>query len=314
VPRARAAVAALATLTAVGLSGCAAQAGAGPATSTGDPGACPADLLDVVVSVGQWSDLTRSLAGACADVTTVVGSAAVDPHDFEPTTGDLARFENADLVVVNGAGYDHWAESAVAGLDPAPVVVDAAAVSGARTRTGDAANPHLWYSPQDVDAMAAAVTAALADLAPAAAGYFGDRAAEWTAALAPYRREISVLQASAAGHTYAATETVFDPMAAAIGLTDVTPERYRAAASNGSDPAPGAVAAFEEALRSGAADVLVVNTQTEGSIPAQLRRAAADAGVPVVEVTESVPAGAGSFLAWQLDQLRQLSDVLGGVG
>jgi zinc/manganese transport system substrate-binding protein len=304
----------VATLTAIGLSACSAQAGAGPATSTGDPAACPADVLDVVVSVGQWGDLTRSLAGACADVTTVVGSGAVDPHDFEPTTGDLARFENADLVVLNGAGYDHWAEAAVTDLNPAPVVVDAAALPGAPTRAGDAVNPHLWYSPQDVDATAAAVTAALRDLAPAAAGYFADRAAGWAAALAPYRQEIGALRASAAGHTYAATETVFDPMAAAIGLTDVTPQGYRAAASNGSDPAPGAVAAFEGALGSGAIDVLVVNTQTEGSIPAQLRSAAADAGVPVVEVTESVPAGAGSFVAWQLDQLRQLSDVLGGVG
>jgi zinc/manganese transport system substrate-binding protein len=311
VSRPRAAVAALATLTSVALTGCSAGAAAGGATSTGDPAACPADVVDVVVSVGQWSDLVRSLAGACADVTTVVGSSAVDPHDFEPTTGDLARFEDADLVVVNGAGYDHWAEAAVANLDPAPTVVDAAEVSGARAGGRDVVNPHLWYSPPDVEQTAEAVTAALSDLAPAAAGYFADRAADWHVGLAPYREQISALQASATGRSYAATETVFDPMAVVLGLTDATPAGYRAAAGNESDPAPGDVAAFQAALSDGSIDVLVYNTQTEGSVPEQLRIAAEDAGVPVVEVTESLPAGDGSFVTWQLDQLRQLSEALG---
>ena len=58
--------------------------------------------------------------------------------------------------------------------------------------------------------------------------------------------------------------------------------------------------------------MLVFNTQTEGSIPDQLRAAAEDAGVPVVEVTESPPAGDGSFVAWQLAQLAALADALGG--
>jgi zinc/manganese transport system substrate-binding protein len=313
VPRPPAAVLALLALTSLGAAACSPAAGAGTATSAGDPAGCPADVLDVVVSVGQWGDLVRSLAGDCANVTTVVDSSAVDPHDFEPTTGDLARFEDADLVVLNGAHYDHWAEAAVANLDPGPTVVDAADVVGARGPGGDAVNPHLWYSPADVQQTAEAVTAALVGLSPAASSYLAARAADWTATLAPYRDEVAVLRASAAGRTYAATESVFDLMAAAIGLADVTPAGYRAAAGNGSDPAPGDIAAFEAALADGTVDVLVVNTQTEGSVPGQLRRAAEADGVPVMEVTESVPAGAGSFAAWQLHQLRQLSQALGGV-
>ena len=60
-------------------------------------------------------------------------------------------------------------------------------------------------------------------------------------------------------------------MAAAVGLVDRTPEGYRNAATNESDPSPADINDFEKALRSGEVDVLVVNTQTEGSIPAQLR-------------------------------------------
>jgi zinc/manganese transport system substrate-binding protein len=295
------------------------------ATSTGDPASCPGEVLDVVVSVGQWGDVVRSLAGDCADVTTVVDSAAVDPHDFEPTTGDLAAFEDADLVVVNGAGYDAWATAAVASLDPEPVVVDTAEASGVgssdhdesahageQEEHGGGGNPHVWYSPDGVQATSDAVTAALTDLSPEAADHFTERADAWTAELQPYRDAVGELQAAAAGRSYAATETVFDPMAAELGLTDATPAGYRDAMSNETDPAPGDIAAFETALRDGSIDVLVFNTQTEGSIPASLRTTAEEAGVPVVEVTESQPTGGGSFVSWQLEQLRQLSDALAG--
>lgn len=312
-----------ATLAVLTLAACSGDAGADDraATSTGDPASCPGEVVDVVVSVGQWGDVVRSLAGDCADVTTIVDSAAVDPHDFEPTTGDLAAFEEADLVVVNGAGYDSWASAAVESLDPAPVVVGAAEASGVEDgdheedgdgeHAADGVNPHVWYSPDGVAATSAAVTAALTELAPEATDHFAERADAWAAELQPYRDAISGLQASATGRSYAATETVFDPLAAAVGLTDATPPGYRAAVSNETDPAPGDIAALETALGDGSIDVLAVNTQTEGSLPASVRATAEDAGVPVVEVTESQPADGGSFVSWQLAQLRQLSDALG---
>ena len=101
-------------------------------------------------------------------------------------------------------------------------------------------------------------------------------------------------------------------MADALGLTNATPPGYRNAALNESDPAPADIAAFERALRGGEVDVLIDNTQTEGPTPARLREVAEDAGVPVVEVTESPSDPDGSFLEWQLDQLEALSDALGG--
>jgi zinc/manganese transport system substrate-binding protein len=309
VPRARIAIA-LAALTVLGLSACASGAAAnGAAVSAGDPAACPGKVVDVAVSVGQWGDLVRQLGGACATVTTIASSAAVDPHDFEPGTAALAAISSADLVVLNGAGYDHWAQDAVATLDPGPVVVSAADVAGVPEQGAD---PHLWYSPDVVAAMSTAVTGALFDLASdGAADYLTQQSAAWTAALAPYTQAVRALSARAAGRTFAATEPVFDRMAAAIGLTDATPEGYRRASSNDSEPAPGDLTAFERALADGSIDVLVYNTQTSGTVPEQLRAAAERGGVPVVEVSESPPDAGGSFVAWQLAQLTELSNALG---
>jgi zinc/manganese transport system substrate-binding protein len=240
-------------------------------------------------------------------VTTVVSSGATDPHDFEPSVADIAAFSDAGLVVVNGAGYDTWAADAVGNLDPRPAVVTAAGVAG--WHTGD--NPHLWYDPDLLPRMAGRITAELTELGRDDADVFTTQAAEQAQDLQPYTDELAALRTATAGRTYAATETVFDLTAEAIGLRDVTPEGYRSAMSNEGDPAPGDIAAFEKALRTGQVDVLVVNTQTEGELPDQLRSTAEHAGVPVVEVTESPPDPSGSFVAWQLAQLRQLSTALG---
>jgi zinc/manganese transport system substrate-binding protein len=186
-------------------------------------------------------------------------------------------------------------------------VVEAAAVVGASP--GD--DPHLWYSPTAVQAVGEALTAALTAASPGAADAFRAAAADWQQQLQPYRDEVAAVRAAAAGRTYAATETVFDRMAAEVGLTDVTPAGYRAAASNDSEPAPGDVAALQAALREHRVDVLVLNTQTQGSVPDQLRGTAEQAGVPVVPVTESPPAADVPFVSWQVGQLQALAAALG---
>jgi zinc/manganese transport system substrate-binding protein len=299
---------AVVALTTLGLAACTSDSGDGSTVATGDPGACPGDVVDVVVSVGQWGDITRTLGGDCATVTTIVASGAIDPHDFDPGTADLAAFSGADLVVLNGAGYDTWAADAVDTLDPEPALVSAADIA----HVEEGADPHLWYDPATVQATATAITDELTALSPDAADYFAGQATAWQEELAPYLAAVDSLRGTATGRTYAATEPVFDRMAAAIGLTDVTPEGYRRASSNDSDPAPGDLAAFEAALANGTADVLIYNTQTSGSVPEQLRAATEGAGVPVVEVSESPADASGSFVAWQLAQLSELSDALTG--
>jgi len=100
-------------------------------------------------------------------------------------------------------------------------------------------------------------------------------------------------------------------MAAAVGLTDRTPPGYQVASSNETDPSPADFDAFLTLLENRGVDVLIYNVQTEGSVPQQLRAAAESAGVPVVEVTETVAPGADSFEAWQVDQLTALAKALG---
>lgn len=292
---------AAAVLAGAALAGC-----ASPEAAQG-AGDCPEAPVEIVVTVGQWSDLATTLAGACGHVTTIVSGSAGDPHDFEPTTSDAARFTHADLVVANGLGYDEWAGHVVDTLSPRPPVVDAGEAAG----LGDGEDPHVWYGPQHVARVADAVTAALATQMPAAAAYLAERRAVWTEQTRALDEAVVSLHASAAGRTFAATEPVFDHMAAAVGLVDRTPPGFAAAAANETDPAPGDVYALDQELRSRAVDVLVFNPQTDSALDDQVRRSAAAASVPVVEVTETIPAGVDGFVAWQVGQLDVLARALG---
>jgi len=259
------------------------------AVATGNPDTCTGEVVDVVVSVAQWGDVVRQVGGDCANVTTFA-----DADGGEPGKADLAAFSGADLVVVNGAGYDSWAEDAAASQDPEPPVLSVAELVDAED--GD---PYLWYEPEAVHAVAPALAEELAEVSPDAVDVFEANAATWQAGLRPYLDAVLALGSTVSGRTYAATGTTFDRMAAALGLVDATPEGYR----RGGDD----LAAFEAALAGGSVDVLV-HDPADGDVPGQLEAAAETAGVPVLEVTGSP--GDEPFLEWQLTQLSALSEAL----
>ncbi len=275
-------------------------------TASVPQGECPSAPVKVTVTIDQWSDLVETLAGDCATVTTVIDSTATDPHEFEPTAADTAKFTGSQLVVENGLGYDSWADKIIFSLTPPPAVVNGGKVAG----LVDGDNPHLWYSPDFINELSAEVTQQLKELLPAATTYLDQNASEWEAALQPYKDQIAKIASIADGRTYAATESVYDYTAQAVGLKDLTPSGYATAAANEIDPAPGDLTDFNTALNAGTVDVLVVNTQTEGSLPGELRSTAEKSKVSVVEVTETQPAEAADFVAWQVGQLEQLASAL----
>ncbi|CAA0080893.1 High-affinity zinc uptake system binding-protein ZnuA [Mycolicibacterium vanbaalenii] len=310
-------------------------------TSPAADGECPATPVDVVVSVDQWGDIVSQLGGACANVTTVLASSSVDPHDYEPAPSDAALFDGAQLVVINGGHYDEWAAKLAAASAPDAPIVNAVESSGGHADEaghdhdgGEAdhdqdqdhdhdhadeaghdhageGNPHVWYSPSVVTSVAEAVTGELSELAPDAAGYFDERHTAFENVMTPYYDTIAAIKADSVGKSFAATESVFDDMGAALGLQNRTPEGYQLASSNEAEPAPADLDAFLRLLGDRGVDVLIYNTQTEGSVPEQIRAAAEQAGVPVVEVTETVPPNTESFQTWQVAQLDSLAEALG---
>ena len=254
--------------------------------ASGDPAACPGEVLDVVVSVAAWSDVVSGSAGTAPPSRRSPPRRPGRPTTSWRPTGP--RSPSADLVVLNGARYDQWAVEALEDSDGDPVVVTAADVAGAGAARPD---PQLWYAPEVVPEVAAAVTRELAVLSPDAAPYFDAQHTAWTAELQPYVAAVAALREGAAGRTGATTLTAWGPMARAVGLAEGTPSAFLRSLRSGSDPAPDDVDDVEAALREGSVDVLVQDGAADDGTADRLRDVAEDAGVPVVEVTEFPPRG-----------------------
>jgi zinc/manganese transport system substrate-binding protein len=208
-------------------------------------------------------------------------------------------------VILNGANYDPWM---VKLLDATPrsgrTVISAAAIVG--KKAGD--DPHLWYNPMTMPAVAKALAEALGDMDPAHKAAYDMRLQSFLASLRPLNQKIADMRAKYAGVSVTATEPVFSYMANAIGLT-VRNERFQMAVMNDTEPAARDLAAFEDDLNNAHVDVLLYNRQVSGRLADQLIDVARQANVPVVGVTETEPANTG-YVDWMLGELKDLEGAL----
>ncbi len=170
-------------------------------------------------------------------------------------------------------------------------------------------NPHLWYDPATPPALADALTKALAAADPDGAAGYATRRDSFLAAWAPIKDRIAAIRTKAAGAPVTASEPVFGYMAEALGLT-MRNLRFQMSVMNDTEPSARDVAAMEDDLRNRKVRVFVYNEQVADPQTDRLLAIAKEAGVPVVGVTETLPADI-SFQDWILKQLDTLGDALG---
>jgi zinc/manganese transport system substrate-binding protein len=262
----------------------------------------------VVAAESFWGSIARQLGGDRVRVTSIAGSPAADPHDYEPTPADARAIAGARMVIVNGAGYDPWASRLLA-ASPASgrnvvVVGDLAGI-----RPGG--NPHRWYAPGDVRRVIAAITAGYRKLDPDHSAYYDARQRSYTTrALARYNRLISEIRRRYAGVPVGASESIFAPLAQALGLRLVTPGAFLNAVSEGAEPTAAAKAAVDRQIARRQIAVWIYNSQNATPDVHRLTQAARAAGIPIVTVTETPVPASATFQDWQVGQLRALRRAL----
>lgn len=260
-----------------------------------------------MVSVNQWGDITRQLAGSCAKVVQILTDPNIDPHDYVPNAKAKKRFAGADMVVVNGVGYDDWAQQAAQEYAPEATVV----VLGEGVGVQVGANPHLWYSPDYVFLSTRVITGALLEARPKAKDYFLNRLSAYQSGpLEGYLEAVRSVPVGEPPLRYAATETIFNYMAATAMLEDMTPSAWETNSLNDRPQTNASAREFKALLKAKKVDVLIFNTQTSDPVAKKMVKIAKDKGIPVVKVTETVPPNYATFVAWQEAMLANLDRAL----
>jgi zinc/manganese transport system substrate-binding protein len=265
-------------------------------------------VIEVVAAENVWGSIAAQIGGDRVHVVNLVDSPDADPHDYEATVADARAVALADLVLVNGVGYDVWASQlAAASPNRAREELDVGDVVG----VNDEANPHRWYNPEDVQKVVDTIAADFKALDPPAASYFDRRETAFdTTATAEYHAVLADIKSTYAGTPVGASESIFSMLAPATGLDLVTPPDFLRAISEGNEPTAADKATVDAQIARGAIKVYVYNSQNATpDVQAQLAAARAH-GIPVTAITETMTPATTSWEQWQTAQLVALRTAL----
>lgn len=325
---------AVASVSALVLAGCsttpAADAGAGD------------DVIQVVASTNVYGSLAEQIGGDRVEVTSIITSASQDPHSYEASARDRLTVQDAELVIENGGGYDAFIDTLIGDSDVhvftaasfshdfpgneghEDAATDEHAEEGHSEEEGhdhaaeegheghdhiEGFNEHVWFDPHTMIHVVEGIAAEFSELDPDGEADFTAAAAEIITDLEGFEAELETIGTEAGNASVFITEPLPGYIAAAAGLTDVTPEGFAEAVEEGTDVAPATLLEALEVIDSGEVKALLTNAQTGGAETERVEEAAEAAGIPVVAFTELLEDGS-SYSEWMRDAIQDLAAAL----
>ena len=271
-------------------------------------GADPAGTISVVGAENQYANVLQQVGGKYVAATAIMSNPNTDPHTFEASASVARTLSQAQLVVQNGVGYDTWATT-----------IESAAPNSARKvitvqnllgLPDDTPNPHLWYKPGTMTAVANEIAADLAAIQPAHASYFKANAAAFIASLSAWNNAIAAFKAAYPDTAVATTEPVADYMLQAAGADNMTPWAMQADIMNGTDPSAQDVTAQRNLFIQHKVKVFLYNQQVTDTLTESFITLAEQNNIPVVGVYETMPQPGYNYQSWMVAEVQALRNAV----
>jgi zinc/manganese transport system substrate-binding protein len=225
----------------------------------------------IVVSFSLLADIVRQIAPPAFEVQALVGPDA-DAHVFEPRPADARRLAEADLVVVNGLGFEGWIDRLIKASGYRGTVV--VAIRDVQPRSvGGGIDPHAWQDLARTQRYGATLAAALVDRWPAQAAVVRQRAADYDARLAALDADVRQRLAAVPREQrrVITSHDAFGYFGAAYGVDFLAPQGW----NTHSEPSAAAVGRLIQQIRQQRVRALFVENISD---PRLLERIARDSG------------------------------------
>ena len=261
-------------------------------------------VIHAVGTENEYANVLSQIGGRYVEVSSILNNPNTDPHTYEASTSVAQEVSQAELIVQNGVGYDSFMndiESATPSQSRKVIV--AQHVLGLSDSTP---NPHLWYDPKTMPAVAKVMAADLSELQPSHRAYFRARMESFDASLKPWLNAIAAFKAKYAGTPVATTEPVADYLLSAMGMKNLTPFVFQADIMNGVDPAPEDITLEKGFFTKHSVKVFCYNQQVVDSLTTSIRQTAQSTGVPVVGVYETMPTPGYNYQSWMLAEVEAI--------
>jgi zinc/manganese transport system substrate-binding protein len=261
-------------------------------------------LINAIGAENEYANVLAQIGGRYVHVSSILNDPNTDPHTFEASPQVAQEVSAADLIVQNGAGYDSWIsriESASPNAGRKVIVVQN--LLGLPDSTP---NPHLWYEPATMPAVARAMAADLSALQPAHRAYFQANLQRFDSSLTPWLNAIARFKAAHPGLTAATTEPVADYLLTAMGIRNLTPFSFQADIMNGTEPAPQDIALENGFFSRHMVRLFAYNQQVVSALTGSIGSNAVKVGVPVVGVYETMPTPGYDYQTWMLAETNAI--------
>ncbi len=233
-------------VTALTLTGCTDQArwqkGTGP--------------IKIVASTNVWGDIAYQIAGEEATVTALIDNVNQDPHSFEASARDQLAVQDADIVIMNGGGYDDFVEQMVEADDTPAILINAYVASG----DDNTRNEHIWYSASQVKDVGNVIYSALETVDRNSTSFYESNLAEFEAQISLIEIRTAEIANAFGGAKVFATEPLIYYLLQDTGMVDITPAEFAEAIEEERDVAPAVMLEAKEALKQ--AKFVAVNSST----------------------------------------------------
>jgi zinc/manganese transport system substrate-binding protein len=277
-------------------------------SSSASPSVATAASTTKITAIGaenEYADVISQIGGKYVQASAIMSNPNTDPHTFEASPAVAREITAAKLIVQNGVGYDDWAtmiENASPGNGRK--VINVQQLLGLPNSTP---NPHLWYKPTTMPAVANAIASDLAQIDPAHASYYKANAASFIASLTAWSSAIASFKSAHPGTPVATTEPVADYMLQAVGADNLTPWAFQADIMNGTDPSPQDVAIENSLFTQHKVKVFLYNQQVTDSLTESFIKLADENGIPVIGVYETMPTPGYDYQSWMLAEVSALN-------
>ena len=297
-------------------------------SQSGDSGG---DKLNVVTSTNVYADIAQTVGGDAVDVTPIIDDPSKDPHSYEATSQDQLKLSKADVVVQNGGGYDAFMTTLLEASDSEPEVVDAVSISGLPGSEGlgnephdhdhdhgeegheghdhGAFNEHVWYSVPTMIKLVDEVAETMSEESPENKDEFTKNADDLRDKLEELNKKISDAKSQNKDKKAAATEPVPLWLFEDMGLEPVTPPEFLSAIEEGNDAPPLVFKKAQDQLKNKEVAILGYNTQATNEQAESLKKAAEDAGIPVVDMAETMPKDS-NYVDWISGYVDEVNSAL----
>lgn len=278
------------------------------------------DTIKVVTSTKVWADVADAVTDdEKVSIDPIIASNDIDPHSYEPAAADMAKVEDADILVAGGGHYDAWLTSSLRDAKD-KVIISALPQEEGHDHDHDhdheghdhdhdheghehdgeghddheghehhhhdgEANEHVWYDTDAVEETAEQLAEALTKM-----GAKAD-----TKAVDKEIKDIEEAKSKLKAAKVAQVHPLADDILKDTKVEDITPKGYRQSTLNESEPSASDVNEMLKLIESGELDYLIDAPQTHDQVSQRLVEAAKAKGVKIVDVFESPSADQSFF-------------------